>query len=905
MFNGLQPSPAVGLSRPCPRPPAPGSLGGFYPPLPPYSSLSPPPHPQQLPHGLPSSHPPYPPPGGRPGALPPGPQPFLPSDLRPAGVSDRFSYSPPGAPAGQNMEPAQRAVHSQPPTRAVPSGGRPLGHATRGPVGPSHRGHAGYELAFDGSGFGQRSPSPLGPPAPTGRYPPWNETRRGLEEDAREGRGEAGCPAGAWSRFRQQGGQGEQAVDSRRNLHSHGARGPQRELGAPPASESFHQGAFRDGPPPSVGPSFRDRGPQGSGHFFTGAYPRGPGGLEAHSRDSPPSPAGGATPFAELSMPTNPRRGHPTGEPRGAIPARLQPFEARFAPQRGSFPEDAERGFPSRRAEDRKDPHERLPDARFGPPGRAGASRLEFGDPRNPYYRASAERGRSGEGSCFQGAPDSGGRHGDFDRQGRERSWLPQGPSSLSAGLGDPGRYDRLDAGRPPRGGYEPHRGRPEPEAMHSDGHSSRGHDPPRRSPPGPDRGRNAPAHPAQEGWGSEASGQAPAPTGTGSVQHKNEASPPWGRDRGAAERPDGRRGQRPVREGSARESQRVSTSGGAPNYLGSGEACLVADGGDRPERHAQGLPPHRSLGPSGPSLSSPEAGVPLTSGFSHGTELAPAAPPGPAGNLPLGAFLGGASLAVSVAGTLPSLGVGGGLPQPALASFPALPQGTQQHFFDALRHAVTAGAGAPAARSPFPGTGLAGTGAPAPDEGGRTVGPHGPTEKEKSPEVDKNIPAENPNDSRLLRELSKAPPELLNPETSTVAHNWWYLDNKNKCQGPFDTLRILRWFEGGYFDSQRPFRRDDEAGFTPLDDGKRITDVAARIVNLARTSQRAAAQRSRQRLPLGASVPLGRPSGEMTLEAKVQQAQAALAPLFHLAKKRQDRPDIRFATLGKRRRLV
>lgn len=55
------------------------------------------------------------------------------------------------------------------------------------------------------------------------------------------------------------------------------------------------------------------------------------------------------------------------------------------------------------------------------------------------------------------------------------------------------------------------------------------------------------------------------------------------------------------------------------------------------------------------------------------------------------------------------------------------------------------------------------------------------------------------------------------------------------QCQGPFDTLQMLRWLEGGFFDPQRPLRRDDEAGFTPLADGKRLTEAAARIINTSR----------------------------------------------------------------------
>ncbi|PFH33676.1 hypothetical protein BESB_078920 [Besnoitia besnoiti] len=126
-------------------------------------------------------------------------------------------------------------------------------------------------------------------------------------------------------------------------------------------------------------------------------------------------------------------------------------------------------------------------------------------------------------------------------------------------------------------------------------------------------------------------------------------------------------------------------------------------------------------------------------------------------------------------------------------------------------------------------------TGAPRADGGAeraKNKDAAGATEEEKSGAASA---AETSNDSRLLRELSQVDPAQLDPATNTDAHNWCYLDNDNQCQGPFDTLQMLRWYERGFFDPQRPVRRDDEAGFTPLNDGKRLLDVALRIVNLSR----------------------------------------------------------------------
>ncbi|PHJ19780.1 gyf domain protein [Cystoisospora suis] len=146
------------------------------------------------------------------------------------------------------------------------------------------------------------------------------------------------------------------------------------------------------------------------------------------------------------------------------------------------------------------------------------------------------------------------------------------------------------------------------------------------------------------------------------------------------------------------------------------------------------------------------------------------------------------------------------------------------------------------------------------------------------------------PSKNRLLQELSKVDPAMLNPAANREAHTWWYLDNSNQCQGPFDTLQMLRWFDGGFFDPQRPLRRDDEAGFTPLADGKRLTEVAARIINTSR-------QATGPNLQGQAGAPFSffnNPnqvfgSRDMSLEAKVQHAQVALAPLFMMAKKQQN----------------
>ncbi|CDJ38907.1 hypothetical protein, conserved [Eimeria tenella] len=157
-----------------------------------------------------------------------------------------------------------------------------------------------------------------------------------------------------------------------------------------------------------------------------------------------------------------------------------------------------------------------------------------------------------------------------------------------------------------------------------------------------------------------------------------------------------------------------------------------------------------------------------------------------------------------------------------------------------------------------------------------------------------------------LLDELSAVPERLLDPQENEAAHTWCYLDAFNKaclapltlslvsvffkncgshvtdspCQGPFSTLTMLRWLELGYFDPTRPLRRDDEKGFTPLHDGSRIKRAAKDIVLSARSHRsRAAAD----------TVEYERPA--LSLQAKVQSAQAALAPLYVLAKKDRARP--------------
>ncbi|KAL8275300.1 hypothetical protein Esti_000749 [Eimeria stiedai] len=144
---------------------------------------------------------------------------------------------------------------------------------------------------------------------------------------------------------------------------------------------------------------------------------------------------------------------------------------------------------------------------------------------------------------------------------------------------------------------------------------------------------------------------------------------------------------------------------------------------------------------------------------------------------------------------------------------------------------------------------------------------------------------------SSLLSELQGLPDHLLDPQENEAAHTWCYLDAYNKamnthsledlvrwilqCQGPFSTLAMLRWLEAGYFDATRPLRRDDEKGFTPLHDGSRIKRAARDIVLSARSQ--------RQRT---ASDAMDYSRHTLSLEAKVQSAQAALAPLYVLARK-------------------
>lgn len=137
-------------------------------------------------------------------------------------------------------------------------------------------------------------------------------------------------------------------------------------------------------------------------------------------------------------------------------------------------------------------------------------------------------------------------------------------------------------------------------------------------------------------------------------------------------------------------------------------------------------------------------------------------------------------------------------------------------------------------------------------------------------------------------------PESLLDPHENEAAHTWCYLDAFNKCQGPFSTLAMLRWLEAGYFDPTRPLRRDDEKGFTPLHDGSRIKRAARDIVLSARN------QRHR---PSTDSVDFSRHT--LSLEAKVQSAQAALAPLYVLAKKDRGRlGGTPSARLDKKRKL-
>ncbi|KEP65835.1 UNVERIFIED_CONTAM: hypothetical protein HHA_315700 [Hammondia hammondi] len=335
--------------------------------------------------------------------------------------------------------------------------------------------------------------------------------------------------------------------------------------------------------------------------------------------------------------------------------------------------------------------------------------------------------------------------------------------------------------------------------------------------------------------------------------------------------KPDAMRGRSPDDANSHELGLASGVSNSALNSVGFSLAAAARPGGP-PFNASTGVSVH----PAGFSPQRQESPLP------HRTPFLP--PGGLPGKDPF-AFLGGAAL----------LGAGGLLGEQALQpggpSRFALSQGVgvQQQFFDSLKQAV--GGAASTAVSPCL-------------ESKEAAGGEKKSAEEKEKSETSQAP-ENPNESRLLRELSTTPPALLNPESNSAAHNWWYLDNKNKCQGPFDTLQVLRWFEGGFFDAQRLFRRDDEVCFTPVDDGKRITEVAARIVNIARTSKRAAQQRPHPISVLCAPVPPASSSGEMTLEAKVQQAQAALAPLFDLAKKTRERPDPRhFAPLGKRRRL-
>ncbi|EPT25715.1 hypothetical protein TGME49_315700 [Toxoplasma gondii ME49] len=337
--------------------------------------------------------------------------------------------------------------------------------------------------------------------------------------------------------------------------------------------------------------------------------------------------------------------------------------------------------------------------------------------------------------------------------------------------------------------------------------------------------------------------------------------------------KPDAMRGRSPGRADSQELALTSGVANSALSSLGFSLAAAARPGGP-PFNAGTGVSVH----PAGFSPHGQE------SPLSHGTPCFP--PGGLPGKHPF-ALLGGAALPLLGGGGL----LGGQALQPGGPSRFALSQGVgvQQQFLDSLKQPV--GGTDSAAFSPCL------------DSKEANGGEKKSAEEKEKPETDQA--PENPNESRLLRELSTTPPALLNPESNSAAHNWWYLDNKNKCQGPFDTLQVLRWFEGGFFDAQRLFRRDDEVCFTPVDDGKRITEVAARIVNVARTSKRAAQQRQHPIRVLCAPVPPPSSSGEMSLEAKVQQAQAALAPLFDLAKKTRERPDPRhFAPLGKRRKF-
>eukprot|EP00922_Rhytidocystis_sp_ex-Travisia-forbesii_P072891 GHVS01108671.1.p1 GENE.GHVS01108671.1~~GHVS01108671.1.p1 ORF type:complete len:184 (-),score=40.06 GHVS01108671.1:385-936(-) len=159
------------------------------------------------------------------------------------------------------------------------------------------------------------------------------------------------------------------------------------------------------------------------------------------------------------------------------------------------------------------------------------------------------------------------------------------------------------------------------------------------------------------------------------------------------------------------------------------------------------------------------------------------------------------------------------------------------------------------------------------------------------------DVECQQPPTSELSAQLKLLDGSFFDSSLCPAAHDWCYLDMSGQLQGPYTTPTMLRWLEMGYFQPTTQLRRDDEKGFTPLDDGGRIKFTATTVVNYARAvSPHCNSYHPPTAIagPTATAVPPPPPrvppppSHPMSLKAKVESAQHALAPLFDLARKQQ-----------------
>lgn len=89
------------------------------------------------------------------------------------------------------------------------------------------------------------------------------------------------------------------------------------------------------------------------------------------------------------------------------------------------------------------------------------------------------------------------------------------------------------------------------------------------------------------------------------------------------------------------------------------------------------------------------------------------------------------------------------------------------------------------------------------------------PIEKTPSLFSSPSLPAAQPAAAVAVAQAPVKPPASL--PTITPETNWFYRDPSGHIQGPFQSSRMLEWYNGGYFPESLPLRREQDVFFEPL----------------------------------------------------------------------------------------